>query len=41
MTYYSFEPRDRIFVKSYRFLVFANNIGKNISKSVSESLNSK
>ena len=40
MTYYSFEPRGRLFVKSYRFLAFANNIGKN-SKSVSESLNSK
>ena len=39
MTRYSVQPRDRIFVKSYRFLPFtknnSNNIGKNISKTLS------
>ena len=38
MTRYLAQPRDRIFVKGYRFLSFAknmrNNIGKNISKNV-------
>ena len=28
MTLYSIELRDRIFVKGYRFLFFAKNIGK-------------
>ena len=28
---YSIEPRDRRYVKGYRFLSFARNIGKNIS----------
>ena len=28
---YSIEPRDRRYVKGYRFLSFAKNIGKNIS----------
>ena len=35
MTGYSVQPRDRIFVKSYGFLSFAKNIGKNISKNIS------
>ena len=35
------QPRDRIFVKSYGFLSFAKNIGKNNSKNISKSLNSK
>ena len=28
---YSIEPRDRIYVKGYRFLSFAKNIGKHLS----------
>ena len=32
MTRYSTQPKDQIFVKGYRFLSFAKNIGKNISK---------
>ena len=35
MTRYSVQPRDRLFVKGYRFLFFAKNMGKNISKSLS------
>ena len=35
MTQYSLQPRDRIFVKDYRFLSFAENMGKNISKNLS------
>ena len=35
MTCYSVQPRDRIFVKGFRFLSFAKNIGKNISKNLS------
>ena len=31
---YSIQPRDRIFVKSYGFLSFANNIVKSISKNL-------
>ena len=30
MTRYSVQPRDRIFVKGYEFLSFAQNVGKNI-----------
>ena len=29
---YSFEPRDRIYVKGYGFLFFAKNMGKSLSK---------
>ena len=32
---YSIEPRDRLFVRGYRFLSFAKNIKKNIGKKVS------
>ena len=32
MMRYLVQLRDRIFVKAYRFLCFAINIGKNISK---------
>ena len=32
MMRYSVQPRDWIFVKSYEFLSFAKNIGKNVSK---------
>ena len=41
MTCYSVQPRDRIFLKGYRFLSFARNIGKNIDKNNSKSLSSK
>ena len=30
MTQYSVQPRERIFVKDYKFLSFAKNMGKNI-----------
>ena len=29
--HYSIEPKGRIYVKGYRFLSFAKNIGKNFS----------
>ena len=32
MTRYPIQPKDQIFVKGYRFLSFAKNIGKNVSK---------
>ena len=32
MTRYLVQPRDRIFVKGYEFLPFAENIGKNLAK---------
>ena len=35
---YSIEPRYRIFVKGYRFLSFAKNIGKNLSDKYSKKL---
>ena len=35
---YSFEPRDRRYVKAYGFLFFAKNIGKNISSKYSQKL---
>ena len=38
MMRYSFQPRDRIFVKGYGFLSFAKNIGRNIGKNISKSL---
>ena len=41
MTRYSVLPRDRIFVKGYRFLSFAENIGRNIDKNMSKKLSSK
>ena len=41
MPRYSVQPRDQIFVKGYRFLSFAKNMGKNIGKNVSRGLNSK
>ena len=38
---YSIEPRDRIYVKGYRFLSFAKNMGKSLSnKFGQEHLNS-
>ena len=36
MMHYLVKPRDRKFVKSYGFLSFAKNIGRNIGKYVSE-----
>ena len=33
---YSIEPRDRIYVKEYGFLSFAENIGKNLSDKYSK-----
>ena len=33
---YSVQPRYQLFVKVYRFLSFDKNIGKNISKSLSD-----
>ena len=33
---YSNEPKDRIYVKDYGFLSFAQNIGKNISSKYSQ-----
>ena len=41
MTRYSIKPNDRIFVKNYRFLFFADNISKNIAKEISQKLCSK
>ena len=41
MTCYSVQSRDRIFVKGYGFLSFANNMGKNIGKNISKNLSSK
>ena len=34
MTRYSVQPRDRIFVKRYGFLSFAENMGRNIVKNI-------
>ena len=41
MTHYSVQPRDIIFVKSYRFLSFATNMGKNIGKYIIKKSSSK
>ena len=38
MTWFSVQPRNRIFVKGYGFLSFAKNMGKNIGKSIGKSL---
>ena len=35
---YSIEPRDRIYVKGYGFLSFAENIGKNLSNKYCQKL---
>ena len=37
----SVQPRDRIFVKVYRFLSFAKNTGKNIGKDISKNVSGK
>ena len=41
MTHYSVQPRDIIFVKSYRFLSFATIMGKNIGKCIIKKSSSK
>ena len=41
MTRYSVQPRDRIFLKGYRFLSFAKNMGKNIGKNIIKNLSGK
>ena len=41
MTHYSVQPRDIIFVKSYRFLSFATNMSKNIGKYIIKKPSSK
>ena len=38
---YSFQPRDKIFVKGYGFLSFAKNVGKDIDKNISKNLSGK
>ena len=35
---YSFEPRDRIYVKEYGFLSFAKNMSKSLSNKYSQKL---
>ena len=37
----SVPPRDWIFVKDYRFLSFAKNLGKNVGKNISKNLSGK
>ena len=41
MRHYSVQPRDRIFVKGYRFLSFARNMGKNVGKDICKNLSGK
>ena len=41
MIRYSIQPRDRIFLKGYRFLSFAKNMVKNIGKNISKNLSGK
>ena len=41
MIRYSVQPRDWMFVKSYGFLCFAKNMGKNTDKNISKNLNGK
>ena len=36
-----FQPRDRIFVKSYVFLSFATSMGKNKGKNIIKNVNGK
>ena len=38
MTRCSVQPRDRIFVKGYRFLSFASNVGRNLGHKYSQKL---
>ena len=41
MALYLVQPKDWIFVKSYRYLSFAKNMGKNTGKNKSNNLSSK
>ena len=41
MTRYPVQSSDRIFVKGYKFLSFAKNMGKSIDKNISKNLSSK
>ena len=41
MMRYSVQPRDRIFVKGYGFLSFAENTGKNVSKNLHDKYSQK
>ena len=41
MTPYSVCPRDQIFLKSYGFLSFAKNMGKNIVKKITKNFSGK
>ena len=36
MTRYLTQPRDRIFLKGYRFFPFAKNVGKIIGKNINK-----
>ena len=41
MMRYSVQPKDRIFVKGYRFLSFTKNMSNNICNNISKNLSSK
>ena len=41
MTRYLVQPRDRIFVTGYRFLSFANSMGKKTGKNINKNLGNK
>ena len=41
MTRYLVQPRDRIFVTGYRFLSFANSMGKKTGKNITKNLGNK
>ena len=41
MTSYLVQPSDQILEKCYRFLSFAENIGKNITKNINKNLSSE
>ena len=41
MRHYSVQLRHKIFVKVYRFVSFAKNMGKNIGKNISKNLSGK
>ena len=41
MTRYSVQPRDRIFIKGYRFLSCAKNMVKDIGKNIIKGLSVK
>ena len=41
MMCYSVQPRDQLFIKGYRFLSFAKNMGKNTGKNISENWSGK